>query len=610
MRRFCHLISSLAVAIALILSCDWCEAASAEQRKQVAALRASIRRAGGLFKQRKFAESAKLVSAAQQEFERLSAEADESLRKALRPAHTSLGKAHALLELEGFALQPLPEIPTAAADEPSFTNDVVPIFVGKCGRCHVRNARGEFRAETYAALMRGSAAGVVILPKDPDGSRLIEVIESGDMPRGGAKVSREELQTLRDWIAAGAKNDGENDNFMLASLSTQNTPQPEPMQVAKSTGRETVSFARDIAPVIVEQCSACHGNNQPRGNLNLRQFASLLRGGASGPVIQPGRPADSLLIQKLRGSAGDRMPLNRPPLPEETIQRFETWVREGATFDGDGANQDVATVAAIYQARNSTHEELAEQRRQLATANWQLAMPGIQHAVSEYENVLVIGDAADEQRIAAFGQLAELQLKKLAKLLRLPSGLPMVKGRATLYLFQRTYDYGEFTQMVEKRQLSSEVQGHWRFSISDAYGAVMIPQDIAIDTSDALLIQQLAGIVLSHMGNDVPYWFADGVARASVARLVPKSELARSWAAQSKQAMRVVSGHTDILEERLAPEHAGAVRMLLARDMMKTRGFAKLMAQLQRSQNFEASLGGAYGANSEDLVKAWLTRTK
>ena len=46
---------------------------------------------------------------------------------------------------------------------------------------------------TFAALMKGPPEGVVVIfAGDTVGSRLIETIETGDMPRGGGKVSPQE----------------------------------------------------------------------------------------------------------------------------------------------------------------------------------------------------------------------------------------------------------------------------------------------------------------------------------------------------------------------------------------------------------------------------------
>ena len=64
-----------------------------------------------------------------------------------------------------------------------------------------------------------------ITPSDPADSNFIEVIESGEMPKGGLKVSDSELGTLKQWIAQGAKYDGDNKSKPLMEPGTGNSQQ-------------------------------------------------------------------------------------------------------------------------------------------------------------------------------------------------------------------------------------------------------------------------------------------------------------------------------------------------------------------------------------------------
>src|SRR5690606_34091300 len=108
---------------------------------------------------------------------------------------------------------------------------------------------------------------------------------------------------------------GADPSMNLASLGAAATQESMKIEVATATGKEKVSFSRDIAPVLVQECANCHGYGQrPSGALNMTTFRGLLNGGDSGPPILPGKPAESLLIKKIKGQAGDRMPLRRPPL--------------------------------------------------------------------------------------------------------------------------------------------------------------------------------------------------------------------------------------------------------------------------------------------------------
>ena len=89
--------------------------------------------------------------------------------------------------------------------EVSFSADVLPIFEARCQSCH-----GTGRAEvglslaSHADVMAGSDYGPVVVPSSSDTSRLIEVVVSGEMPVGGRPLAESEIQTISDWIDAGA----------------------------------------------------------------------------------------------------------------------------------------------------------------------------------------------------------------------------------------------------------------------------------------------------------------------------------------------------------------------------------------------------------------------
>lgn len=70
---------------------------------------------------------------------------------------------------------------------------------------------GEFVSEglhmdTYETLMAGSDHGPVIVPGDADDSLLVEKLLSSEMPKRGPKLTPIQIQTITDWIDAGAPN--------------------------------------------------------------------------------------------------------------------------------------------------------------------------------------------------------------------------------------------------------------------------------------------------------------------------------------------------------------------------------------------------------------------
>src|SRR5437899_3134430 len=92
-------------------------------------------------------------------------------------------------------------------------------------------------------------------------------------------------------------------------------------------------FESKIRPVLVERCLKCHGPAKQKADLRLDSREAMLKGNDSGPVIVPGQPAKSLLIQAIRQSEDLKMPPDGK-LPPEVIAHFAEWIQAGAPWPG------------------------------------------------------------------------------------------------------------------------------------------------------------------------------------------------------------------------------------------------------------------------------------
>jgi hypothetical protein len=97
---------------------------------------------------------------------------------------------------------------------------------------------------------------------------------------------------------------------------------------------QTVNFLTDVQPVLTEKCLSCHTGEAAQAGLKIHTREELLQGGKSGAAIVPGKGSESLLIAKMEGRKGMRMPPSGPPLSAEVIDRIKTWIDQGATFSG------------------------------------------------------------------------------------------------------------------------------------------------------------------------------------------------------------------------------------------------------------------------------------
>jgi dipeptidyl aminopeptidase/acylaminoacyl peptidase len=101
-----------------------------------------------------------------------------------------------------------------------------------------------------------------------------------------------------------------------------------------------VSFMKDVAPVLVRNCIACHNARKAEGKYTMTNFAALAKGGPGGVAIAPGDSDESNLISLIQHDAEPRMPFKQAPLPKESIDLLTRWVVEGAKYDGIEPSED------------------------------------------------------------------------------------------------------------------------------------------------------------------------------------------------------------------------------------------------------------------------------
>ncbi|MEO6740382.1 MAG: c-type cytochrome domain-containing protein, partial [Chthoniobacteraceae bacterium] len=89
-------------------------------------------------------------------------------------------------------------------------------------------------------------------------------------------------------------------------------------------------FERRIRPLLSDVCGDCHGAEKQEGDLRLDSRVGWMKGGASGAVIVPGKPDDSLLISAVRyWDKSLQMPPKHALEPAEVNDLIE-WVKLGA----------------------------------------------------------------------------------------------------------------------------------------------------------------------------------------------------------------------------------------------------------------------------------------
>ncbi|WP_407310295.1 cytochrome bc complex cytochrome b subunit [Desulfosporosinus sp. SB140] len=103
--------------------------------------------------------------------------------------------------------QGMMSVPKALADNgviahPSFKKDIEPVLQNQCSACH--GSTSSYPLDNYADVLKRD-----VIPGNADGSKLIQKLEGSvkpQMPIGKEPLSSDQIQTIRNWIADGAKD--------------------------------------------------------------------------------------------------------------------------------------------------------------------------------------------------------------------------------------------------------------------------------------------------------------------------------------------------------------------------------------------------------------------
>ena len=92
---------------------------------------------------------------------------------------------------------------------------------------------------------------------------------------------------------------------------------------ASAAAPKTVSFIRDVAPILVENCIACHNPRKSESKYVMTTFNQLAKGGQQGEgvTLAAGKPEESYIVELIRPAASRACPTSRIRSPPRRSPR-------------------------------------------------------------------------------------------------------------------------------------------------------------------------------------------------------------------------------------------------------------------------------------------------
>lgn len=126
---------------------------------------------------------------------------------------------------------------------------------------------------------------------------------------------------------------------IAAALSfSANDLRAEPLPVADLQRTEPVNYATEVYPFLKANCLACHNSTKAKADLLLESPKDMIRGGESGPAIEPGNGENSFLFTTAAHIEEPTMPPTNNKskaknLTPEQLALLKLWIDQGAKGD-------------------------------------------------------------------------------------------------------------------------------------------------------------------------------------------------------------------------------------------------------------------------------------
>jgi predicted nucleic acid-binding Zn-ribbon protein len=259
---------------------------------------------------------------------------------------------------------------------------------------------------------------------------------------------------------------------------------------AATAAEEKVTYDDQLAPILRQRCSSCHNANTKKADLDVTNYSGLMRGGSSGPSIEPGEPDSSHLFLLVTRQSEPFMPQNADKLPDAEIDIIRRWIKGGA-LENAGSKAVAPKPKKVIAAESTPGKRpdvIPMPPRMVLEPAFQMSRPTIARsiatspwaplvAVASQRQVLLYNTSTlDLAGVYAFpeGQPNVVRFSRDGRLLLAGGGRPAASGKVVVWDIttgERVFEVGKELDVVLAADISAD---HKRIALAGPQRVVKI----------------------------------------------------------------------------------------------------------------------------------------
>jgi hypothetical protein len=315
-----------------------------------------------------------------------------------------------------------------------------------------------------------------------------------------------------------------------------------------------------------------------------------------------------------------KMPAGQAQLKLSQAKALETWIREGAKYDGGDPKAPLRSIVPTDEEVEAaklaamSDADFEQRRIEQAESIWKRVSPrstGVSVTTANFH----LHGSVDEARLKELGESAEAHLTALRDKYPLQGNAAAFRGRLILFVAKDRFDYEEFnTVLMNNRRTPKAVSGHSviNANFETAYVAMHDVGDTPSDTSlsaPQLLNSLISQTYLTRDGSALPEWLKQGFG-ITEAGLGGDSAYVKAIPARAAKAMSTITDPSKLFTDgTFAPDEVTDVGYLLVRFLISQGGmqrFQQFTSELRKSPDVAKALQTVYSATSAQLGQAFV----